>query len=83
MISFEWDDAKSASNRKKHRVSFDEAVNVFGDALAITFPETDHDDREVGSRTYGMSTNGRFLVVIHTERKHNVRIISARKGNQI
>ena len=31
MINFEWDDAKAASNFKKHRVTFDEAVTVFGD----------------------------------------------------
>ena len=55
MISFEWNDAKSVSNRKKHRVSFDEAVTVFGDTLAITFPDTDHDDGEYRSRTYGIS----------------------------
>ena len=82
MISFEWDDAKSASNRKKHRVSFDEAVTVFGDTLAITFPDTDHDDGEYRSRTYGISSSGRLLVVVHTERKHNVRIISARKATK-
>ena len=82
MISFEWDDAKAASNLKKHRVSVDEAVTVFGDALAITFPDTDHEDGEYRSRTYGMSSSGRLLVVVHTERRSNVRIISARKATK-
>jgi uncharacterized protein len=33
MIIFEWDDAKAASNQRKHGVSFDEAVTVFGDEI--------------------------------------------------
>ncbi len=82
MINFEWDDAKATSNFKKHRVTFDEAVTVFGDSLAITFPDTDHEDGEYRSRTYGISTNGRLLVVVHTERRNNVRIISARKATK-
>ena len=82
MINFEWDDAKATSNFKKHRVTFDEAVTVFGDLLAITFPDTDHEDGEYRSRTYGISTSGRLLVVVHTERRNNVRIISARKATK-
>ena len=82
MISFEWDYSKAASSIKKHRVSFDEAVTVFGDSLAITFPDTDQEDGEYRSRTYGMSSNGHLLVVVHTERRNNVRIISARKATK-
>jgi uncharacterized protein len=42
MFTFEWDDVKAASNLKKHRVSFDEAVTVFGDMRAITFADVEH-----------------------------------------
>ena len=42
MFAFEWDDAKQASNLKKHRVSFDEAVTVFGDVRALTFADSEH-----------------------------------------
>jgi uncharacterized protein len=52
MFTFEWDDTKAASNRRKHGVSFDEAVTVFGDAGAVTFADTDHADNEDRSRTY-------------------------------
>ena len=44
MFTFQWDDAKAAGNLKKHGVSFDEAVSVFGDELALTFADTDHAD---------------------------------------
>ena len=82
MFTFEWDDTKAASNLRKHRVSFDEAITVFGDARAVTFSDTDHFESEERSRTYGLSNKGRLLVVVHTERRHNVRIISARRATQ-
>lgn len=82
MFTFEWDDEKAASNLRKHGVPFDEAVTVFGDARAITFSDTDHSESEDRSRTYGLSSKGRLLVVIHTERRHNLRIISARKATR-
>jgi len=36
MVNFEWDPGKARQNRRKHRVSFQEAASVFGDPLAIT-----------------------------------------------
>lgn len=80
MFKFEWDNQKAASNLKKHGVSFDEAVSVFADAQALTFADTDHFESEDRSRTYGISNKGRLLVVVHTERRNSVRIISARKA---
>jgi uncharacterized protein len=80
MFSFEWNDAKAARNLIKHGVSFDEAVGVFADEWALTFSDTDHFESEDRSRTYGVSGKGRLLVVVHTERRNNVRIISARKA---
>jgi len=80
-MEFEWDRLKATQNRKKHRVSFDEAVTVFYDPLAATF---DDPDRSFGERrliTIGYSFNGRLLVVVHTERGRSIRIISARPAN--
>ena len=82
MFTFEWDDQKAASNLQKHGVSFDEAVSVFADGLALTFADTDPFRSEDRSRTYGISNKGRLLVVVHTERRNNVRIISARKATR-
>ena len=82
MLHFEWDDQKAASNFLKHGVSFDEAVSVFGDAMALTFSDTDHSEMEDRSRTYGISNKARLLVVIHTERRNGLRIISARKATR-
>ena len=82
MFKFEWDTQKVASNLRKHGVSFDEAISVFADALALTFADTDHYESEDRSRTYGISNKGRLLVIVHTERRENVRIISARKATR-
>jgi uncharacterized DUF497 family protein len=82
MFKFEWDDQKAASNLLKHGVSFDEAVSVFGDGRALTFSDTDHSELEDRSRTYGISSKARFLVVVHTERRNGIRIISARKAKR-
>jgi uncharacterized DUF497 family protein len=81
-MRFEWDAGKAASNLRKHGISFDEAVTVFADQLSLTFADADHFELEHRSRTYAISNKGRLLVVIHTERRDNVRIISARKATR-
>jgi uncharacterized protein len=82
MFKFEWNDQKAAGNLQKHGVSFDEAVSVFGDTRALTFSDTAHSEFEDRSRTYGMSNKMRLLVVVHTERRNDLRIISARKATR-
>jgi uncharacterized DUF497 family protein len=57
-------------------------VSVFGDALALTFSDSDHSMDEDRSRTYGVSNKERLLVVVHTERRNSIRIISARKATR-
>lgn len=77
-MEFEWDERKARANVKKHGVSFHDAATVFGDPLAITFPDPDHSEKEERSVTFGMSQSQRLLVVAHTNRDAWTRIISAR-----
>ena len=79
-MRFEWDGSKAASNLKRHRVSFDEAVTVFYDPLAATFEDPDHSQDESRLVTVGYSARGRLLVVCHVERGGGVRLISARRA---
>jgi uncharacterized DUF497 family protein len=79
-MDFEWDPEKAALNRKKHRVSFEEAVTVFYDPLSATFDDADHSIGEQRLITVGFSSQGRLLVVSHTERGDVLRIISARRA---
>ena len=82
MFKFDWDELKAASNLLKHGVSFEEALSIFGDAGALTFFDTDHSEFEERSRTYGISSKTRLLVVVHTDRHDGIRIISARKATK-
>ncbi len=78
-MTFEWDEAKAAANIAKHGVSFHEAATVFGDPLAVTFSDPDHSENEDRFITFGISRSNRAIVVAHTDRAENVRIISARR----
>jgi len=78
-VNFEWDPGKARRNRRKHRVSFQEAATVFGDPLAVTYLDPDHSISEQRFITIGMSTAGRVLSVAHSDRDDNMRIVSARK----
>jgi hypothetical protein len=82
MLKFEWDPDKAVSNARKHRVSFEEAASVFGDPLAYTFEDPDHSIGEERMLTFGVSSMGRLLVVVHVERGEVLRIISARKATR-
>jgi uncharacterized DUF497 family protein len=78
-VNFEWDPDKEAQNRRKHRISFHEAATVFADPLAVTYHDPDHSLSEERFITVGMSRAGRVLIVAHSDRGENIRIISARK----
>ena len=79
-MQFEWDPKKAAENLRKHRVSFEEASTVFGDPLAVTFPDPDHSVGERRVLTFGVSREDSLLVVNHADRRATVRIISARRA---
>ena len=77
-MRFEWDPAKAAENLARHGISFAEAATVFRDPLSATGADPDHSFDEERFVTFGASTNGRVLVVAHTDRGDTIRIISAR-----
>jgi len=77
-MEFEWDDAKAATNLRKHGVSFPEAATAFADSLAAIFPDLDHSDQEEREILVGHSERNRLLVVSFAERGGNLRIIGAR-----
>ena len=81
-MDFDWDSRKAQANLTKHRVSFHEAATVFGDPLAITYPDSDHSVGESRFITFGISTQGRLLVVGHTEYRGMIHIITARTATR-
>lgn len=87
-IEFDWDPDKARSNRAKHGVSFEAAMGVFADPLALSRLD---DDLGVGEErwiTLGMAAAAeRLLLVVHTHVELSgdriaVRIISARRATR-
>jgi uncharacterized protein len=82
-LRFEWDETKSASNKRKHGISFEEAKSVFADEFGRLIADPDHSDREDRFVLLGMSARLRILIVCHCYRNGDtVRIISARRANR-
>jgi uncharacterized DUF497 family protein len=82
VLTFEWDANKAESNLTKHQVSFESATTVFGDPDSVTIPDPEHSQIEKRFITLGRSNDEQLLVVIHTDRGDNIRIISARAASR-
>ena len=80
-LHFEFNPAKAAANLKKHGVSFREAVTVFDDPFAETFPDELHSVEEDRSITIGLSSTQQLLFVVHREFDNRSRLIGARRAN--
>ncbi len=86
-MKFVWDANKAASNVRKHRIRFDEVVEVFFDPSSVTFPDEMHSTNEARLITIGNSKRSRILLVVHTETNIEsndviIRIISARRATR-
>ncbi|RXH55217.1 BrnT family toxin [Granulicella sibirica] len=77
-LHFEFDPGKAARNLKKHGVSFREAMTVFDDPLAATFPDDLHSEEESRFITIGLSSSQRILFISHRDLDDTIRIIGAR-----
>jgi uncharacterized DUF497 family protein len=69
---------EAKSNRKKHGVSFADAVAVFSDEFALTVEDKSSEEQRFV--TMGMDVLGRLILVVYTWRGNNIRLISARKA---
>jgi uncharacterized DUF497 family protein len=83
-VRFVWDNAKNAENRRKHRVSFEEAMTIFRNFPLEIFHDPDHSMGEERYIAVGFSDRGRVLLVVHCENRHGteIRIISARRATR-
>lgn len=83
-MRFTWDEAKNRSNRKKHGISFDTAVEVFLDPLHLTRQDRIVDG-EQRWQTIGR-VGGIWLVLVAyaviDEDDEVLRVISARRANR-
>jgi uncharacterized DUF497 family protein len=82
VLLFEWDPNKAKENLETHGVSFDEASTAFRDTLSLSIYDPLHSEEEDRFVLIGSSHRNRLLVVVHTEKGDNIRLISARKASK-
>lgn len=84
---FEWDPKKATANWNAHKVRFEQARDVFRDAMALDEPDERQDYGEERRNRIGL-VEGRLLFVTYTERIDEesgdevIRIISARPAER-
>ncbi|MDX2144676.1 MAG: BrnT family toxin [Rhodospirillaceae bacterium] len=79
-MEFEWDEAKAASNKRKHGVDFEDALQIFAGRVVMR-PDDRRDYGEVRLIALG-ELKGCVLKVIFTRRGRHYRLISAWKANR-
>ena len=79
-MNFEWDENKRLSNLEKHGIDFIDAPIIFK-GYTLTVEDDRFDYGEQRFITIGI-LNERVVVVIHTEKKDFIRIISIRKASK-
>ena len=82
MISFEFDAAKSESNRTKHSIDFVEAQNLWDDPMLLEIPaKTDDEPRYL---VIGQIDGKHWSAVVtyRGESDENIRLISVRRARK-
>lgn len=79
-MKLEWNELKNRINLEKHGLSFEDAEAVFN-SQTVTFLDDRQDYGETRFITLGRLAD-RIVVLIHTLRGDNIRIISMRKANE-
>ena len=78
-IKFSWDPERAEKNESKYGVSFDEAVTIFKDPVAMYFDDLEHSQKEKRELAIGRSgPRSRLLTCFIARTEDTIRIISAR-----
>ena len=77
MLEFEWDLAKELANIRKHKVTFTQAVESFGDPNGLLFTDEGHSKTERRFYWVGNNTAGKVLTTRFTRRGATIRIIGS------
>ena len=75
---FEWDEGNREKNRLKHKVSNGECEEAFFNQPLIILDDHKHSEEEQRYAAYGVTNEGRRLMVYFTVRETRYRVISAR-----
>lgn len=81
-IGFDWDEWNSSKNWEFHRVTPEEAEDVFFHEPLVVRGDARHSRSERRYRALGQTSAGRLLFVAFTVRRKLIRINSARNMNR-
>jgi uncharacterized DUF497 family protein len=77
---FEWDDAKAARNHRRHKITFEQARDVFADPFAVEWIDEGQDEHEQRFNALGMVEKSCPVRRLHDERKRDQDHFSAAGG---
>lgn len=82
--TFVWDTEKNEINKKKHGISFEQAVQIFNDPLLYTEYDKENSEKHNEYREMQIGRLGNFITlsVSTTDRENKIRIFSARKSTK-
>ena len=80
-VTFTWDVQKAAANIRKHKISFEEAREVFFDPFLISVDASRNDEDR--NAIIGYTKSSQLLYVVYIEKEDDAfRIISALKATK-
>ncbi len=77
-VGFDWDEANAAKNWERHRVTPEEAEDLFFHDPFVLRSDVTHSAREKRYIALGRTGKGRRLFVAFTVRRRLIRVISVR-----
>jgi hypothetical protein len=80
-IRYHWDARKSATNLRKHGVTFERAVRIF-EGFILEHQDDRHDYDEIREVAIGLVETDEILVVFTELSDEDRRIISARRASR-
>lgn len=79
---FEWDTIKNDNNKRKHGVSFEDAILIFDDPYLLEKYDSKHSEYEDRFLAIGSICGLVLVTVAYTDRDGITRIISASKAEK-
>jgi uncharacterized protein len=79
---FEWDEANAQKNWERHRVTQEEAEDLFFNEPLVIRSDVRHSSEEKRYYALGRTSRGRYLFAAFTIRRSLLRIISVRDMNR-
>ena len=80
-IGFDWDDGNIQKNWERHRVTPEEAEDLFFNEPLVVGSDVGHSQRERRYYALGRTSAGRRLFAAFTVRRKLIRVISVRDMN--